>query len=88
MTPEYAYKLLSKIKPAYDVGGCLDFGKFYVFCLIPFYNIGDETYDSGTVFDAVDKRTGKIFEYDLTSDPDAYNNAKEIDIKTIFDTKI
>ncbi len=88
MTPEEAYGILTKGSSLKRLGGCLDFGNFYVFCIVRWFEDPKDNYLSGTVFDAVDKKTGKIFEYDITSDPDAYFNAKEISIKTMLDTPI
>lgn len=82
-----AYNILSVNHPASIVKTCLDFGSFFAFSLAPFY-IGSETYYTGTTLDAVDKKTGKIFEYDILSDLDAYEKAKEIDVKTMYDQKI
>lgn len=82
-----AYDILSRERPASIVKTCLDFGSFFAFSLAPFY-IGSEIYYTGTTLDAVDKKTGKIFEYDILSDLDAYEDAKEIDLKTVYDQKI
>lgn len=38
--------------------------------------------------DAVDKKTGRIFIYDITEDYDAYKKAKVVKVETIFDKKI
>ena len=83
-----AYKLLSKIYPLSKDRGCLDYGKFYVFSLAPIDVPDDKRYYTGTIFPAVDKKTGRIFEYDITSDITAYNRAKQVKIKTIFDEVI
>lgn len=52
-----------------------DFGDFFLFSLAPMDVKEGERYDTGTVFTAVDKKTGQLFEYDITSDLDAFDNA-------------
>lgn len=83
-----AYKLLCKSYPLSKVRGCLDYGKFYVFSLAPMDVPDDKRYYTGTIFPAVDKKTGRIFEYDITNDISAYNRAKTVKVKTIFDETI
>lgn len=88
MTPQEAYNILSRDYPMSRVNACLDYGGFYVFSLIPADIPLGETYYTGTVMDAVDKRTGKAFKYDLTSDVDAYENVKNVSIIDVFSQKI
>lgn len=88
MTPQKAYNILSKDYPMSRVIACLDYGYFYVFSLIPADIPSGETYYTGTVMDAVDKKTGKVFKYDLTSDIDAYENAKNVSVMDVFSQKI
>lgn len=88
MTGQEAYSILSKNYSAHKVLGCLDFGTFFVFSLCPLDKISNETYYTGTVMDAVDKKTGKTFKYDLTDNIESYNNAEKIEINDIFDQKI
>lgn len=52
-----------------------DFGSFYVFSTAPSGIPKDQTYTTGTIFTAVEKYTGRVFQYDITSDLDAYDNA-------------
>lgn len=52
-----------------------DFGNFFLFSLAPMDVKEAERYDTGTVFTAVDKSSGRLFEYDITSDLDAFENA-------------
>lgn len=88
MTGTEAYKILRKEYPLSRVRGCLDYGKFYVFSLAPMGVSDDQRYFSGTILPAVEKRTGRIFEYDITIDIGAYNRAKQVKVETIFDTKL
>lgn len=88
MTGEEAYKILSKEYPMMKVRSCLDFESFFAFCLAPLNIKDSDEYMTGTCMEAVDKKTGKVFIYDFTSDFDAYERAKEIKVKTIFDTPI
>ena len=48
----------------------------------------DGDYFTGTVFDAIDKKTGRIFEYDITDDSDAYEKAKPVSVDTIWTTPV
>lgn len=87
MTSNEAYNILvrsDKSKIFMTCSSCLDFGTFFVFSLRP---MGDESdvYFSGTVFDAVDKKTGRVFAYDITSDLDAYDTAKSVPVETFLD---
>lgn len=51
---------------------CWEFSDKFVFNTAPAKPIKNQTYDTGTIFTAVDKTTGRVFEYDITSDPDAF----------------
>lgn len=55
-----------------------DFGSFYLFSMAPLDWPKGETYDTGTIFTAVDKKTGRASEYDITSDLDSFLKAKVI----------
>lgn len=83
ITPEQAYKNVKKVYPVSKLIRCLDFGSFYLFVLGP---IGDsEPALIGHIFNSVDKRTGKVFLYDVLSDLDAYERSKIIPVKTEMD---
>lgn len=88
MTPQEAYNILSKDYPMSRVNACLDYGNFYVFSLTPVDIPTGETYYTGTVMDAVDKKTKKVFKYDLTSDIDAYEKATNVSVTDVFSQKI
>lgn len=88
MTAEEAYKIATKNTPFIRVRGCLDYGSFFAFTLAPLYIDESEDYISGTTMTAVDKKTKRVFEYDITSDVSAYERAREIKVKTFFDKKI
>lgn len=88
MTAEEAFKILSKEYPLLKVRSCLDFGTFFAFCLAPLEVKDTDRYCTGTCRESVDKRTGKVFIYDITSNIDAYEQAKEVNVKTIFDKSI
>lgn len=78
MTFEEASKIILRKHPLSKINGCLDFGNFFVFFLIPFYGKENQSYETGTIFPAIDKKTKKEFKYDLTSDPGAYFKAKKL----------
>lgn len=88
MRPQEAYEIIKKQYPLHRLRGCLDFGRFYAFCIAPIYVDDDEDYLDGTTLDAVDKRTGRLFDYDITSDIAAYERATKVNVKTLFDTKL
>lgn len=53
-----------------------DYGVFYLFSVAPI-NLPDSIkYDTGTIFTAVDKSSGKVYDYDITTDLEAFENAK------------
>lgn len=79
MTAKEAYKTLIKIKKGFEGFVAFDMETFYLIPLVP--KGTKETYYTGRIFDAVDKSTGKIFEYDITKDVDKYLNAKRIPLK-------
>lgn len=92
MTPNEAFKKIVKANynssPFMKCRACLDFGAFYVFCIAPMDVADDGDYFTGTVFDAIDKKTGRIFEYDITDDSDAYDMAKPVSVDTIWTTPV
>lgn len=57
-----------------------DFGSFYLFAMAPADQPKDESYDIGTVMTAVDKANGRVYDYDITSNLGAFENAKVITI--------
>lgn len=88
MTANEAYNILSKKKPLMRVRSCLDFGNFFAFFLAPLSISDDESYMAGTCMDAIDKKTGRTFIYDITTDYDAYERATPVKVKTIYDKPI
>lgn len=91
MTANEAFELL--VKTNYKTKlmrcrSCLDFGTFYLFCVAPMDVVDSDDYLTGTIFECVDKRTGRMFEYDITSDIDAYDSAKKISVSTFWDTPL
>lgn len=88
LSAEECYKIASKELKINNIRGCMDLGSFYIFSLAPINVSDNENYVTGTVFDAVDKRTGKMFPFDITSDIGLYMNGKPVKIKGILDTKI
>lgn len=67
---------------------CLDFGSFYVFCFSSIDAPDGEAQLSGTIYPRVDKDTGRVSEYDITEDVDAYLEAKPVDARDFWDTPI
>jgi hypothetical protein len=85
MTANDAYEILTRNNALVRVRCCLDFDSFFAFCLAPIYVRDDDEYLSGTILQAVDKKSGKVFDYDITSDIDAYEKAIETKVNTFFD---
>lgn len=83
-----AYKKIRKRRPFSRVHSCLEFDNFFAFSIAPFYISDKEQYLTGPFFTAVDKRTGKIYPYNILDNPEAYEKAKSIKIDTIFDEKV
>ena len=78
MKLEEAVKIISKENPLAIIRSCLEYDNFYLFALAPIYISQDEDYVTGTIFPAVNKNTGVIFQYDITSDLEAYENAVQV----------
>lgn len=80
MTVDKAVEVIRKKNPLMIIRSCLEFKEFYLFVLAPLYIQDSDDYVTGTTFPIVNKRTGKISEYNILDDYDAYMNAKEIAI--------
>lgn len=78
MTLDEAVSIIQKKNPLLTIRACTDYGKFFVFTLAPLYIKDDENYVTGRIFPAVDKKTGKVFQYDITSDLGAFENAVKV----------
>lgn len=85
---EEAYEIAKQQYGPSKLLACLEFDSFYLFSFAPLLMDTTDGYCTGTIFDAVDKESGKMFEYDITSDLDAFERAKPIKIRTILDEKI
>lgn len=88
LNPEEAYKIAKQQHNFSKLLSCLDFGIFYLFSFAPLLENTNDGYLTGTTFDAVDKKTGKYFLYDITNDLSLYDKAKEIKINTVLDEVI
>lgn len=84
LTAQDAYSIIHEKYPTEKVRSCLEYDDFFLFVMAPLYVLDSESYCPGTVFDAVDKRTGRMFEYDITTDIDAYDRAANVKIDTFF----
>ena len=76
MTPQEAYRIVKRRYPNRFAESCMEYRDFYLFSMIPYKFLGATSYVGGSVFDAVDKKTGKISQYDILADIEAYHNAK------------
>lgn len=88
MTAQEAYDIIKQKYPLSVVRSCLEYDDFYLFVMCPINIKADEDYESGTVYDAVDKETGRCYQYDILTDLDAYDKAKEVHVNTIFDKTV
>lgn len=77
-TLEQAIEIIQKKNPLLIIRASLEFDDFFLFTLAPLYVKESENYVTGTVFPAVDKKNGRIFEYNILSDYDAFENAKKV----------
>lgn len=55
-----------------------DFGEFWLFSLGPLNFPKGQVYVTGNVMISVDKRSGKVNNYDISSDPKAFLSAKHM----------
>lgn len=78
MTLDEAIDIIRKKNPLLTIQSCLDFGEFYTFVLVPLYVEDVDTYVTGTIFPSVYKKSGRIFQYDITTDLNAFENAKKV----------
>lgn len=69
-----AYDIIKAKNPGLEPVSVLDFDSFYLFSLAP-PDMGDEDIETGRIFPTIDKTTGKVGEYDITSDLDAFERA-------------
>lgn len=88
MTAEKAFDIVKKNHPTERLNTCLDFGKFYTFSFIPINVSNPFDYFTGSIVEAVDKRSGRVYFYDLTSNYNAYERAKKVDIADVFNYNI
>lgn len=75
---ETAKKVIETIKEDEKVGSAFEFSDFYLFMMRPKNLPSGESYYVGTVFDAIKKDDGTCFQYDISEDPDAYVEAKQL----------
>lgn len=78
MTLNDAIELIQEDNAPLVVRDILDFGSFWLFSLAPIYLDESEPYQTGTHFPTVDKKSGRIGVYDITSDLDAYEKAVKL----------
>lgn len=78
MKLDKAVSIIRKRYPLLVIRACSEYDKFYLFTLAPVYIKDSDEYVTGTVFPAVDKKTGKIFQYDITSDYDAFEKSVQV----------
>ncbi len=88
ITPEAAYDVIKKKYDLPKILSCLEFDNFYLFSVAPALVNTSNGYFTGTTFDAIDKKSGKHFYYDISTDLDAFENAKSITISTFLDRKV
>lgn len=88
MTVQEAYKKVKKKHPFKYGRGCKDYGDFFVFFLAPITIAPNEPYYTGTVYPAVDKKTGRVYDFDISDDPDAFHEATDLKPETFMDKKL
>lgn len=80
------FKIISK-HPLDKLDACLDMGNFWLYIFRPVDMSDDEKNLCGTIFDAVRKRDGRCYMYDILSKPDAFRKAKKVEVKDIYSSK-
>lgn len=75
---EKAVSIIQKKNPILKIRSCSEYDNFFLFSLAPLDVADGDTYVTGTVFPAVDKKTGRVFEYDILSDYDAFEKSKRV----------
>lgn len=68
--------IIEDLKPDEKISQMLEFPEFYVCMMVP--KESTNQVETGRIFDAIRKKNGEWFDYDITSDPDAYFKAKVI----------
>lgn len=76
ISAENAKKIIQDLKPDEKISQMLEFPEFYLCMMVP--KKATKPIETGRVFDAIRKKNGEWFDYDITSDPDAYFKAKVI----------
>lgn len=84
-TIEECYAIARKSHIGMKLSACLDFGKFYGFTFSPYKSYGRDVYATGPYMVAVDKETGNLSYYNITSDSELYSKARKVDVSTIMD---
>lgn len=78
MLPKEAIDKITDANPGFKITSMYDYGEFYVAYIRP-YSMGDnEQYSTGVTFPAVDKKTGKVYDYRITSDLVKFDNAEKL----------
>lgn len=80
LTPKKAYAILKTHFPEKVVKGCVEFSTFYGFYMVA-QELENEELITGRFVDAVDKKSGRIFSYDIFGDMNAYRNARNINVR-------
>lgn len=70
-----AAKMIKNLKSEEKILNCLEFKDFFLFMMAPKEWPKNKPYRTGTVFDAIDKNSGKWFDYDITKNVDDYFDA-------------
>lgn len=73
-----AVEIVQKESPGLYPRSCTDFGEFWLFAMGAPNFENDDQYATGRIFPIVYKETGKLDEYDITSDMDAFLEAELI----------
>lgn len=88
MDAKQAYTILQRRWPVSEILDCRDFGSFFAFHLSPVGTSNRDGFYVGPNMYAVDKRTGKVSIYDITTNPDAYLKSKLVNVKDIMSTRL
>ena len=85
ITAQEGYLRLLNKHPLEKIDICLDMGVFWLYMFRPIDMKDGETNLCGTIFDAIRKRDGKYYLYDISSKPNVLKKAKKVEIKDFYD---
>lgn len=75
---EQAKRIILEKNKLGTINACLEFDNFYLFKINSIFSDSENILYSGTVYPAVSKIDGHVFNYDILSNPSKYKLAKKV----------